>query len=187
MRTATRTVRWGLWAPIALALLGSLLLIPRTVSHLKRAFWVWRADAIGGEFLGWESTTRQVGDWDCGVAVASMMLARFGRDTTGLAPLRARVLAKREPMSVLEIRDAMRRAGLASYGVRADAPALESLPKPAVAYLPGGLGHFVIVDSIAGDAVYVRDPARGALRFSQQSFARVWKGILLVPGTGSSG
>lgn len=175
MMPSKRLLGVAFLAVVALAAASS----PSATAALGKAFQEWRAGIIDADYIDWDGTQRQVGEWDCGVAVAGMMLLQFRADTAHLAEARAEVEARGRGLSLLELREFMEAGGVAATGVETDMAMLATFEMPVVAHLPD---HYVVVDSVRAGGVFVRDPARGRLRVDLGAFARLWTGHALVIG-----
>jgi len=78
-------------------------------------------------------------------------------DPAGAAPRRLRRLARRQQAS--NIVRAARRFGLAAKGFRKEPSTLHELPMPCIIHW--NFNHFVVLEGIVGDRVYINDPAIG--------------------------
>ncbi len=132
----------------------------------------------GIRFLGWDGVILQRGANDCGAAALCMILEHHG--ISGDSGHLARELGTTEDgTTLLALKSAAERRGLSSAGWRISGRDLPEIPLPAIAFLRKG--HFVVLDRVEADgSVLVRDPARGRLRMTCDSFRAAWKGQVLL-------
>jgi ATP-binding cassette subfamily B protein RaxB len=69
------------------------------------------------------------------------------------------------------------------YGVRLEAwkfrrDAIDSVRTPAILWIDGD--HFVVLDSVTAEGVFVRDPAKGRLQWTRERLHGRWNGTAAV-------
>lgn len=73
--------------------------------------------------------------------------------------------------------------GLDVKGVRAETPtALFKIELPAIAHIitTEGMTHFIIIEKIKNNKIYIVDPAKGKKKEKLEDFVKYWTGILLL-------
>jgi len=105
------------------------------------------------------------------------MIASYYGKTYSLQNLRDKSYITREGVSMLGISDAAEAIGFRSMGVKITFEQLLSeAPMPCVAHWKQN--HFIVVYKIRktkkGTFVYVADPARGLIKFTQEEFVQGW-------------
>jgi len=128
---------------------------------------------------------RQYDRTDCGPAALLSVLRGWGGDA-GLAEVRDLAGTDVRGTTLLGLLHAARRLGMEARGVRANLRELERQPLPCLVLLtlPEGSTHYVVVDRIGQDAVWIRDPASGRIRMPRSEFERLWRSgaaLLLEP------
>ena len=68
--------------------------------------------------------------------------------------------------------------GLRAEGLRLTVSELSEIKMPSILFV--SQSHFVVADSICGEAIYLRDPAIGRVRLAIRALGRMWKGEALV-------
>ena len=111
---------------------------------------------------------------ECAAACLSMILAYHGR-WVPLEELRVRCGISRDGASAANMLRAAREYGLVAKGFRCRREHLFDIPFPLVAYW--NFNHFVVVEGIKGDRVYINDPDSGPIRISLQEFDESYTGV----------
>jgi len=119
---------------------------------------------------------KQLDAMDCGPSCLRMIASYYGK-TYSLQNLRDKSYITREGVSMLGISDAAEAIGFRSMGVKITFEQLLSeAPMPCVAHWKQN--HFIVVYKIRktkkGTFVYVADPARGLIKFTQEEFVQGW-------------
>ncbi len=132
----------------------------------------------GIRFLGMGGVILQRGTNDCGAAALCMILEHHGI-SSNVGQLIQDLQTTTDGTTLLELKRAAERRGLPSVGWRISGRDLPEIPLPAIAFLRKG--HFVVLDRVEPDgSVIVRDPARGTLWMTSDSFRAAWKGEVLL-------
>ncbi|HKJ92443.1 MAG TPA: cysteine peptidase family C39 domain-containing protein [Longimicrobiales bacterium] len=164
----------GLKAAAAMAFAAAALaLVLRNTQGLRKV----DAVAVGAVYLGRDGVRMQTDTVDCGVAALEMVFEAYGKDVASLSAARAAALAAGEPLSFLQLKDLAAAAGLRATGWTGRIGDLGATPKPLIAHTAH---HFVVVDSVTDNGVFVRDPALGRLRYDRERFSRVWTGAAMT-------
>ncbi len=123
----------------------------------------------------------QIEPVECGAVALGIVLAHFGRRVPP-AELRAECGVARFGSSAAAMIKAARRYGLMAKAFAKDAPRLRELPFPQVVFW--NFTHFLVLEGMDDQRVYVNDPARGHRQLSHAEFAQGYTGlvILLRPG-----
>lgn len=129
---------------------------------------------------------------DCGPACLAMVIKHAGRDPD-IEQIRSDCALGREGVSLLGISKAAEKRGLHTLGGRITFEALVTgAPLPCIAHW--GQNHFVVVYKVkrlrhGKWRIYVADPAKGLITFTQEEFTEHWvstktngeeKGIVLL-------
>lgn len=124
----------------------------------------------------------------CARAVLVMLLRDAGRATEGAtALLEGPPVAAdaRFGLTLAEVADLARHAGLPGRWLRATHEGLTGLPLPFAAELgtdpPGAPGHLVLVRGVAPTGLLIADPERGLAAWPRDLFLRAWTGRVFVP------
>jgi len=119
----------------------------------------------------------QLDGMDCGPACLRMVAKHYGRTYT-LQTLRQLCFITREGVSMLGISDAAESIGFRTTGVKINFEQLSSdVQLPCIAHW--NQNHFVVVYKIKKNrggtfTVYVADPARGLVKYTEEEFMRCW-------------
>ncbi len=119
---------------------------------------------------------------DCGAACLASIAGANGRRVS-IALLRQLSFSDRTGTSILGLIRAAEQTGFSARGVRAADSALPHAPVPAIAHmrLEGGGHHFVVLERVSRDDVWLMDPATGEHRRERRStFAASWTGALIL-------
>ena len=123
---------------------------------------------------------------DCGPAALLSVLRFWGGDES-LAVVRDLSYTDARGSTILGLRDAAEALGLAARGALGEFDELKKESMPCIAHLvmEDGRTHFVVVNRVTEDKVYLGDPRRGRRSCSRIEFERLWKtrSVLLVSPT----
>ena len=119
-------------------------------------------------------TILQMETTECGAACLGMILAYHGR-WVSLEMLRVRCGVSRDGGNAANMLRAAREFGLAAKGFRSEAARLFDLPFPMVLFWE--FNHFVVLEGIRGDRVYINDPGQGPRRLSMEEFEKSYTGM----------
>ena len=134
---------------------------------------------LGGEFLGREGVRMQCREYECGVAALLMVYDHFGIASTP-HELTSNLRCGVNGTSMLSLQREAEKRGLDAAGWRLSFAELAHQRFPAILFVHHD--HFIVADSIVGDAAYVRDPAVGRMRIPQRKLLRIWGGEALLFG-----
>ena len=126
-------------------------------------------------------TILQMEATECGVACLAMILAHHGR-WVSLEELRVRCGVSRDGANAANIARAAREYGLVARGFVHPRKTLFNLPFPMILYW--SRSHFVVLEGIRGNRLYINDPNDGPRRISAREFDDGYTGIglALAPG-----
>lgn len=119
---------------------------------------------------------------DCGVACLASIAQHHGRRVS-LARLRQLADTDRAGTSLLGLSRAAARLGFSAKGVRATGNALVQVPMPAIAHvrLADGAQHYVVVERVDDQRIWVMDPGAGERLVERRTaFEQRWSGALLL-------
>ena len=113
---------------------------------------------------------------ECGLACLTMIAGYHGIETDLQSMRRDHSVSLKGSTlkSLIDIADSM---NLAARPLRVELPALAQVRLPAIAHVD--FNHFVVVTSVAKDAVTLHDPARGARTVGLAEFSKHFTGIVL--------
>ncbi len=114
---------------------------------------------------------------ECGAACLGMILAHHGR-WMSLERLRVLCGVSRDGSKAARMLRAARECGLAARGFNSEPGQLFDLPFPLIAFW--NFNHFIVVEGIRKDRVYIVDPASGPRRMTLQEFDEGFTGVCLA-------
>jgi predicted double-glycine peptidase len=135
-------------------------------------------------------------DYSCGAAaLATLMVYYYGENTSEkeileLLNTRLQTMTEEEQahkttigFSLLDLKVVAQQKGYQAAGFKLSVDQLPQLLAPVIVHLrPLGYYHFAVLRGVAGDRVYLADPARGNLRMSIERFLDEWHGVVFVLG-----
>lgn len=121
---------------------------------------------------------QQTSNTDCGAACLAMVLEYYGKKLP-LDEIRHVVGVDRDGSNAFNLLQAARWFGLRGRGVRiADVEELSLIEMPAIIHWE--FRHFVVLEKITKDHVFLVDPVRGHIRIAIKEFSKSYTGIVLV-------
>lgn len=114
---------------------------------------------------------------ECGAASLAIVLAHHGRWVT-LEDMRIACGVSRDGTKASNLLKAARHFGLIAKGFRKEAEGLADIPWPAI--LHWNFNHFVVLEGIRGDRVFINDPATGRRTITRRELAEAFTGVVLA-------
>lgn len=114
---------------------------------------------------------------ECGAAALAMILAHHGA-WVPLEQLRVACGVSRDGSKASNIVKAARRFGLDAKGFRREPSTLHEVPMPCIIHW--NFNHFVVLEGIDGDRVYINDPAIGRRRIDMAELDLAFTGVVLT-------
>jgi NHLM bacteriocin system ABC transporter peptidase/ATP-binding protein len=113
---------------------------------------------------------------ECGAAALGSMLGYYGLYVT-LEELRAACGVSRDGAKASKVVQAARYYGMEAKGQRLELEEALAEPTPYIAFW--GFNHFVVIDGVGSDHVFINDPSSGPRKISTKEFSENFTGVAL--------
>lgn len=126
----------------------------------------------------------QMENVECGAAALGIILSYYGKYIS-LDELRTVCKVTREGTKALHMVEAARHYGLQAQGAKVlNIQDLKTLSPPFIAFWE--FNHFVVIEGLKKDKIYINDPARGRYVIDEKQFDTSFTGVILLFSAGKN-
>ena len=143
-------------------------------AYARERLLEWR---LGGPYLGNQGVRIQTENNNCG-PTALQMIFDYYRIPGTINEIEQRIGLNEKGSTVLALKEMSELKGLHAEGWRLTPEDFSNILFPALLFIHDD--HYVVVDSIWNDDVFVRDPAIGRLKIPKGKLMQIWKGEILL-------
>ena len=123
---------------------------------------------------------RQEGIRDCGICCLYNII-RYYKGNIDIEKLRTLTKTNENGTSIYNLVKVSNSLGFNSKVYKTDYNSLLSLEFPLIAYIKiNEYYHFVIIDDIDDENIFIFDPIRGYLKYTQETFLKEWQNIIIT-------
>lgn len=125
----------------------------------------------------------QMSDTECGVAALAMIFAYYGLHIP-FEQLRDRCGASRDGCKAQVLIDTAKYYGFTADAYTVEVDIIKQIKSPLIAYW--GFSHYVVINKIRKDKVYINDPGQGKIILDLNQFSRLFTGVVINISPNSS-
>ncbi|MFA6467758.1 MAG: cysteine peptidase family C39 domain-containing protein [Bacteroidota bacterium] len=154
-----------------------LLLLTGIFIHTPAAGKKIEAMLMNAEYLGPEGVVFQKHSNDCGLSALQMVFNHYEIPST-VEALEQTITLSPNGASMLVLKETAEKKGLHVRGWRLTVNDLLAKPFPAILFIKGN--HFIVVDSVRHEELFLRDPALGRIKMPVEQLPKIWGGETLI-------
>lgn len=114
---------------------------------------------------------------NCGPAALKMIFDRYEIAAT-LDEIENKTNSRKTGTSMLALKEMAELKGLRAEGWRLRLEDLMKCTLPVILFVNGN--HYVVLDSVANDTLFINDPALGKLKILKGKISKIWNGETLI-------
>jgi ABC-type bacteriocin/lantibiotic exporter with double-glycine peptidase domain len=140
---------------------------------LRGIFFHWRIEDPGGHRLIIPQGTEN----NCGPAALKVIFDHYNLPST-LDEITSHIRRTDKGASMFAMKEEAESKGLHAEGWRLTQEDLFKVHCPVILFVHGN--HFIVVDSLSNDTLWICDPSHGKLMIRMEELAKSWKGETLL-------
>ena len=156
----------------AAGLLLLLLLLDTSNGFTKASTFI-----IGGEYLGQDGVVMQTKQNNCGPSALKMIFDHY-KIASSLDEIEKAVHLTKSGSTMRSLKELAESKGLKAAGWKLTMKDFIASPVPSLLFVHDD--HFIVVDSVVGNSVFIRDPAIGKIKMTERKLQEIWKGETLI-------
>lgn len=135
------------------------------------------AFSMGAEYLGRDGVTLQTKQNNCGPAALKMIFDRYNISVT-IDEIDQNIALTEKGSSMLALKEMAELKGLKAEGWKLTLEDFLTQQFPVLLFVHNN--HFIVVDSVSNNEIFVRDPAIGRLKINKKKLQNIWNGETLI-------